>query len=395
MKKAFFYLILFVFIGCKNASEEYVDVRGKEYAGSQSCVQCHQNVVDLMAQNSHTKASMPAITENLLGKYDDEKEAFVYNSNLSLRIQEHNDSLYQVVYANGKPVERHRFDIVFGVKHAQTAVFWKDEKLYEMPISYYNSIKNWATSPGYQAQFPFFDRIVKKDCFSCHSSNIESPQPKGATTNQHYGSTELTGMLDKNSLVYGIDCESCHGPAAKHVQHHIQFPKDKKAQFITSHKSLDNQQKLDRCAICHSGNDAPQLKSRFEFRPGDRLSSYFLSKKSTNNVTFDVHGNQLELLKQSQCFIKDQSLNCITCHNPHTNAEKSTSYYSQICMKCHKENSGNFCTSKSVVKTNCIDCHMPIKNSDVIRFTQSGSSKKYFYSLRTHQIGIYPVKKKD
>jgi len=94
MKKAFFYLILFVFIGCKNASEEYVDVRGKEYAGSQSCVQCHQNVVDLMAQNSHTKASMSAITENLLGKYDDEKEAFVYNSNLSLRIQEHNDSLY-------------------------------------------------------------------------------------------------------------------------------------------------------------------------------------------------------------------------------------------------------------------------------------------------------------
>lgn len=393
MKKLFLFLVLITLMSCTNSSEEYLDIRGEEYAGSQSCIQCHQNISELTAHNSHTKASMPGLKENILGLISDEQFAYTYNPQLHLKVQEHNDSVYQVVYKNGKPTEKYRFDVLMGAKHAQTSMFWHQNKLYELPISYYQSIHNWATSPGYDAHYPLFERMVKKDCFSCHSSNIKSPQPKGVKAGQEYGSTELSGQLDKNSIVYGIDCERCHGPAKKHVNHHLKFPKDLKAQFITTKTKLNNQQKLDQCAICHSGNNSPQLKSRFDFRPGDTLSQFFLSNPAVSkDAPIDVHGNQLELLKQSKCFTKDNGLNCITCHNPHTNAEKNTSYYSQICMSCHQQSSKNFCKVQPFqpsFKNNCVDCHMPTKSSAVISFIPSGSKKKKYYSLRTHKIGVY------
>jgi hypothetical protein len=64
-------------------------------------------------------------------------------------MEKRNDSLYQVLYKNGKEVEAHRFEIVFGIKHAQTSVYWRDRNTYELPVSYYNSINNWATSPDF------------------------------------------------------------------------------------------------------------------------------------------------------------------------------------------------------------------------------------------------------
>jgi len=387
------FIMLLVFASCKNESENYVDIRGEEFSGSESCIQCHQNISEISMQNSHFKASMPGIKENLLGDFDKDKDAFVYNPNLKLKMHEQNDSLYQVVYYNDKIVEFHPFDIVFGTKHAQTSMFWKDEKAFELPISYYKSTNGWATSPGFDSKNPFFGRQVLKDCFSCHSSNIKSPQPKGASVGQEYGSSEISGKLDRNSIVYGIDCERCHGPAKKHVQYHLKFPKATTSKFIVTHFSLNNQQKLDRCAVCHSGNQDIKLKSRFDFRPGDSLSNFYLNKNKTlKDASFDVHGNQAELLKQSMCFKKNNALNCVTCHNPHTNAEKSTEYYSNICINCHQESSKVFCKSKSVNKKNCIDCHMPKQNSKAIRFTVSGNDKTQFYSLKTHKIGIYKTK---
>lgn len=396
MKKIILFLVFTTLMSCGNSSEEYVDIRGEEYAGSESCIQCHRNISELSAANSHTKASMPGAKENLLGLIDDNRYAYTYNPHLQIKVQEHNDSIYQVVYKDGKPIEKHRFDILMGSKHAQTSLYWYQDKLYELPVSYYRSIDNWATSPGYDAHFPYFDRLIKKDCFSCHSSNIQSLQPKGTKSGQEHGSTELSGLLDKNSVVYGIDCERCHGPAKKHVQHHLKFPTDKKPQFITSNKHLNPQQKLDQCAICHSGNNSPQLKSRFEFRPGDSLSQFFLSKNSpSNSAPIDVHGNQFELLKQSKCFTNE--MNCITCHNPHTNAEKNKSYYSKICMDCHQPSSKKFCTTQPFqpnFKNNCVDCHMPRQSSTAITFIPSGSKEKNHYSLRTHRIGVYGKKKK-
>src|SRR5688572_11104944 len=115
--------VLAVFLSnCTNKSDEYIDPRGTDYAGSESCIQCHQTQYDMAVKSSHFKATAPASLENVLGDFDKGNHTFIYDKNTKLVIEKRNDSLYQVVYKNGKEVEAHRFDIVFGAKHAQTSV---------------------------------------------------------------------------------------------------------------------------------------------------------------------------------------------------------------------------------------------------------------------------------
>lgn len=398
LRLLFILLIVAVFFcSCNNKSDEYIDPRGTDYAGSESCIQCHQTQYDMALKSSHFKATAPAISGNVLGDFDKGNHVFIYDKNTKLVMEQRNDSLYQVLYKNGKEVEAHRFEIVFGAKHAQTSVYWRENNTYELPVSYYNAINGWATSPGFPADKPYFDRMVVKDCYSCHASNSSSRMVNQNSTEKNFLSMDVEDIIDKKTLVYGIDCERCHGPAKKHAEFHLKNPNVKTANSIVSYKTLNRQQKLDACALCHAGNDGMKLKSRFDFKPGDNLSEFYRSTRSvTDTATFDVHGNQFRLMSQSKCFINSDKMDCITCHNPHENASKNLASYSKICMSCHQDLKHNATTLKtmsgSLLARNCVECHMPKKMSNAIKFQISDSKQLSNYILRTHKIGIYPIK---
>jgi len=383
---------------CKNEDDNYIDPRGTDYAGSESCFQCHQPQYAMAVKSSHFKATAPAIPANVLGAFDKANHTFVYDKNTKLVIEKRNDSLYQVLYKNGKEVQAHRFDIVFGAKHAQTSVYWRDGNTFELPVSYYKTINGWATSPGFPTDKPYFDRMVVKDCYACHASNASSRSVQQNSADKSSISMDVEDVIDPKTLVYGIDCERCHGPAKKHAEFHLKNPNVKVANSITSFKSLNRQQKLDACALCHAGNDGMKLKSRFDFKPGNNLSDFYRSTRNvTDTATFDVHGNQFRLMAQSKCFINSEKMDCITCHNPHENASKNLASYSKICMSCHqsgiKHSDKTLKTmSGSLLANNCVECHMPKKSSGAIKFQLSNSKQLSNYILRTHKIAVYPSK---
>ena len=395
--KLLFAIAVFItfFTSCTNKTEEYIDPRGTDYAGSESCVQCHQTQSESTFHSSHFKATAPAIPENILGALSKGKNIFVYDKSTKLAIEERNDSLYQVLYKNGKEVAAHRFEIVFGSKHAQTSIYWRNNNTYELPLSYYTSVKSWATSPGFPSDKPYFDRKVVKDCYACHSSNISSRTINQSSRENNFLTMDAEDIVNKKTIVYGIDCERCHGPAKKHAEFHLKNPNVKIANYIVSYQSLSRQQKLDVCALCHAGNDGIKIKSRFEFKPGDKLSDYMRSLSDPNSTAaFDVHGNQYRLLAQSKCFIKSEKMDCITCHNPHENASQNLASYSKICLSCHQEIKHSESTLKSMptslLTNNCVECHMQKQSSNAIRFQLSNNAKMSNYILRTHKIAIYP-----
>lgn len=394
-----FVMLLAFLTSCKNESDNYIDPRGTDYAGSESCIQCHKTQHELAFKSSHFKATAPATLENVLGHFNKGNHVFIYDKNTKLVMEKRNDSLYQVLYKNGKEVEAHPFDIVFGTKHAQTSAFWKNHYTYELPISYYKSINSWATSPGYPADQPNFTREIAKECYACHSSNIASQYVTTSSDKVNSMMMDAENFMNPKTLVYGIDCERCHGPSKSHVQAHLKFPDLKKAQNIVLFKNLNRQQRLDACAICHSGNDKLKMKSRFLYKPGDNLNDYFRATPSSNDsIHFDVHGNQLGLLAQSKCFQKSKVMDCMTCHNPHENAPVKLASYSKICMSCHqglKHNENTLKTTSTVeLANNCVACHMPKTMSNAIKFQISTTKKMSNYILRTHKIGIYPNNKK-
>ncbi len=369
--------------------------RGKMYAGAASCRSCHQAICDSFARTAHHAATAPGSDKTVLGNFENGKNDFVFDASVSVRMEKRDSGLYQVLYVQGSEKMARRFDIAFGKSKGQTCLYWQGDHVYQLPISYYTSVQNWGTSPGFSILFPpDFSRMIGRNCFECHSSYI-----KNAET-----SVDEQGRMDeaKNeamipaTLVYGIDCERCHGPAARHVEFQTANPTERQAKFITSFASLNNQQKLDACSVCHAGNDDEKIRPRFLFKPGDDLGDYF--REGSGGAEMDVHGNQHGLLVQSKCFTQGRGLNCLTCHGAHTDAANSKAVYSQKCMSCHTEAGKNFCTAKSpdheTMKANCIDCHMPQQPSSLIYFQLSGDPKRNSYDYTNHLIGIYADKKK-
>lgn len=388
--------VLFVFIiflsQCINTPAK-PDPRGTAFAPEQSCRQCHQAVYDSAMVSAHFFASANATATNVLGNFNAGHNSFIYDSITKVVMEQRDSCLYQVLYKNNKETKARRFDIVFGTRHAQTSLYWLNDHTYELPVSFYHAVNNWGTSPGFSATEPNFNRLIGIDCFECHSSYI-SPTNNPAPGGNYFANEAAIETLDKNSLVSGIGCQRCHGPAAKHVAFHEENPGKKTPAFLVSNKTLNRQQQLDQCAVCHSGNDQRKIQSRFMFRPGDALANYFLPAVVADSANhFDVHGNQFNLLRQSACFLQTSSITCSTCHDPHGNANAPVAVYSQKCMGCHSQAAGNFCTAKPAAGTalqdNCIDCHMPKEASSAISFQLSGNAVNSSYILRSHRIGIY------
>jgi len=200
-----------------------VDVRGPAYAGSASCMQCHKDVYSSYLHTAHFQTSRPATPQTVHGNFAPGANMLDFGTGQKMTMEKRDSGLYQTGYVNNRQVETERFDIVIGGVKAETYLYWKGDKLFELPMSYFKSLHGWTNSPGYPKGIINFDRPIVTRCLECHSSYIsEAPQQSAIRQQPEF---------DKNSLIYGIDCERCHGPAAEHVEFHTANPTEKKSAF--------------------------------------------------------------------------------------------------------------------------------------------------------------------
>ncbi|MGN6177627.1 MAG: hypothetical protein ACTHNW_00490 [Mucilaginibacter sp.] len=379
-----------IFSQCLTLSPKSNDPRGDSYVGAAKCMQCHKEIYDDYLHTAHFSSTRLADSKTMHGDFTPGHNVYYFSKDLKVVMEKHKDGFYQVAYFKGKQINSARFDVVFGGVKAESYLYWKDNELFQLPISYFNALQNWTDSPGFDTLNANYGRMIGDRCFQCHSSYIRQI-PSGS---QSIANPVI--KYDKASLIMGIDCERCHGPGADHVNFQMAHPDDKKAHFMVSYTSLPRARKLDMCAICHSGNKETLIKNIFAFKPGDTLASYkevdFFQSPAVDSAKLDVHGNQYQLLSSSKCFIKS-NLDCATCHNVHANQRQDVALFSQKCMDCHKTSTHNFCPMAQqlggVIKTNCIDCHMPARSSSVIAVQTSGKGRAVPYLVRTHHIAIY------
>jgi Cytochrome c554 and c-prime len=374
-----------------SATSAIMDGDGKAFAGSASCKSCHKNIYESHIQTAHYRDSRSADSkEYIKGSFDSGNNHFVYNKWMEVVLEKKDGRFWQTSYVNGTEVQREAFGIVIGSgRKGQTYLYWNDGKLFQLPVSYYTPLDNWCNSPGYPTSFIRFDRQITPHCIECHGTYAKTED----RTNTNNGT-----LFDKARIIYGIDCEKCHGPGAEHVAFHKANPGEKTARFIINAKGLARQQRLDACALCHSGI-RDELKPAFGFRVGDKLDEFSVPAYNTDSVaTLDVHGNQYGLLTSSKCF-KMSQMDCSSCHNVHRNEVNSPKLYSQRCMGCHSPAAHNTCTMPVtpglVLANNCIDCHMPALPSQKIFLQLSNNSKPTPDLVRTHRVAIYPASTKD
>lgn len=354
------------------------------FAGSMACRKCHQNIYDSFISTAHNMASLLPSAETIKGSFDSGRNHFRYNNLYEVVMEKDDSGFYQKGFIGDALFRQEAFDIVVGSgRKGQTYMYWVNNMLFQLPISFYTPTNSWCNSPGFPKKGPFFDRLANGRCMECHGSYAKLED--SSNRNVEY--------FDKKSIIYGVNCERCHGPSKNHVLFHTANPQEKLAKYIVRNIDLSRQQKLDACALCHAGI-GQAIKPPFSFVTGDRLNDYYLPNYNTDSAKIlDVHGNQYGLLTASKCF-KSSIMNCSSCHDVHQTQINLPALYSAKCMNCHSASLNNECTVKHekdlVLSTNCIDCHMPALPSKAIFLQLEDDQKSTPDFVRTHRVGIYP-----
>jgi len=391
-------LMAVVIYQCKNPkieSEYYNPIvlatheNGEQFVGSETCMECHADIYKSHLETGHFNTSAVANSKNVKGSFEN-GENILDLDQVEFTMVSEGDSLYQHTRLKNRTskIPPAKFDFVIGSGvRGQSYGTWQDDKLFQLQTSYYTPTDNWVNSPGYPS-YHDNPRPIRDACLKCH-----------VTFAKRHELPKQGNQFDKEQMIYGVDCERCHRPSAKHVKYHRNNPEEIEPKFMLPLDSLSRQQRLDVCAQCHSGNGKRLLKGNsFSFLSGEILDEYFQNLiQQTSNTTLDVHGNQYGLLTESKCFKETETMDCNTCHDPHKNQRGKADNFNLKCISCHSTGSVVCSADESEVNhmaNNCITCHMPVTPSQsmTVQLNEKDSLETSFY-IRTHLIGIYPEEK--
>lgn len=358
---------------------------GEQFAGSAKCDNCHHDIYQNFVKTAHFHTSLPASRETIMGSFEKGKNLFSYSYYSKVAMDNRDSGLYQVEYdKNFNEKQSHKFDIIIGSgTRGQSYLSYNHNRLIQLPVSFFTSADAWANSPGFNYFQPSFTRSISARCLECHSTYFKTLSPDNIQSPE----------FDRNQILFGVQCESCHAPANKHVVYHEKNKNETKGKYISNPLHFNRQQKLDLCGFCHGGIRQSE-KPAFSFSPGDTLFNFFKSDTTpVSSQDVEVHGNQYGLLSRSKCFQMSKNMSCNTCHNTHDQERGNVALFSNRCMNCHNDHNVKFCKMApslgEQIKKNCIDCHMPEKPSKALVLQLEGKTANAPSTLRSHFIAIY------
>jgi hypothetical protein len=221
----------------------------------------------------------------------------------------------------------------------------------ELRMSRYSGGTVWDVTTGHDARpekdADWLGKALGEDelrrCIGCHTTS-----PRVARTD--------AGALKGDR---GIGCERCHGPGGHHVAA-VAAGLDDPA--IARPRLARGEPIVRLCGQCHS----PKGRA---VSPADPTSIRF----------------QATTLTWSRCYTQGQGrdrLDCVTCHDPHRDAETSPAAYESKCLDCHGAKAGPRCPVNPT--RGCIGCHMP---TDRVAIPHSPFTDHF---IRVHPSGPAP-----
>ena len=219
------------------------------------------------------------------------------------------------------------------------------------------------------------------NCQSCHGSQIDLSYDTVANRWQ----TAHNG--------FAINCESCHGPGAKHVELMKRGPAPTADIGMTALATQDKDASITTCLSCHA------LKDRLSsgWRPGAPLSEYYsigLSQLGDKPHTEDGRTRTFAYQEghlASDCY-RNGGMTCTSCHDPHSQGYRTVDgtplpgrVDDRQCTSCHASKSidtpSHTKHRAESAGSRCVSCHMPYQQEHEL-----GTAIKYARS--DHTIAI-------
>ena len=365
-----------------SVAEKAPATRG-DFLGDSACQECHQEISSTYAHTAHHLTSQLPTKDSILGSFTSGQNVLkTGDPDLHFRMNAKESGFYETAVFWQPPEQKtrtERIDIVTGSgDKGQTYLYWKGSQLFQLPVSYWTDLKRWITSPGYSEGVANFDRPILPRCLECHATYFES-----------IPSEKAENYYKKTGFVLGISCERCHGPGRAHAE----YERSKSVAVSSATHSIVNPAALPRerhievCAQCHGGI-GQAIAPPFSYIPGQHLEKYVTLPHPDAEARVDVHGNQVALTQRSRCYRSSQ-MTCTTCHDVHA-PERVAASYSEKCLQCHQDRDcSEFVKLGAKIRQNCIDCHMPVQDSNLIVSDLNGEQIKA--RIRNHWIKVYPT----
>ncbi len=361
LQTAFFILFSLLIISCNSedkkekysetskTSTKYID----GYVGDKNCVTCHQTEVDLWKGSHHDLAMQIAEKTTVLGNFNnvetiiDGVEYFFFKkgNDFLVKIKEidNSEKEYKITYTFGvTPLQQYLVDFEKGKKQVLRVTWDVINK------KWYHQYKGDIIQPHDWLHWTKTAQNWNTMCAECHSTNLK----------KNYLIEE--DGFDTSYSIINVSCESCHGPAEKHLAW-AENPSDDKNSYILSPKKQKEQ--LNLCATCH----ARRAKLTENYVPGEKFEDQYMVQNITNNYYHDdgqiddedyVYGSFM----QSKMF--DEGIKCNDCHNVHTLKLKFEG--NKLCLQCHVpanyETENHYFHKSNTEASLCINCHMTGKN---------------------------------
>lgn len=224
------------------------------------------------------------------------------------------------------------------------------------------------------------------NCQGCHGSQIDI----------RFDSTAK--RWDTNIASLAINCESCHGPAKRHVDLMTAAVGQSQPQAsadigLRPLATLTKDRSLGVCLQCHA------LKSQLasHYVPGTELTTqYALRLAQLGDAALLPDGRTRTFAYQeghlsSACYVKG-GMTCTSCHDPHSQGYRDTfgtplvgRFDDRQCTSCHasKAESPTLHTKHAATSegSRCTSCHMPYQQ-------EVGIGSAIRYARADHTISI-------
>ncbi len=219
------------------------------------------------------------------------------------------------------------------------------------------------------------------NCQSCHGSQIDVA----------FDSVATRWVTTTNG--FAINCESCHGPAARHVTLMRAGGPPTADIGLVALATLSKDQSVAVCLACHALKD--RLVSRW--RPGATLSHFYslrLSQLGERPLTPDGRTRTFAYQEghlASDCY-RNGSMTCTSCHDPHSQHYRTVDGTplpgrtdDRQCTSCHAAKaadvSGHTKHRAGSPGSTCTACHMTYQQQHEL-----GSAIRY--ARTDHSISI-------
>jgi predicted CXXCH cytochrome family protein len=323
------------------------DQKEAHFVGSSKCVECHKENHKAWHNSRHPKMIQ-----------DPKKDPSIVVADFSTLPPDANFALKDAIYTVGGKFKQ-RYMMRKDINGSEDYVLGNYQ--WNVQTQKWQKFKPWKY--WYKDAYPHDNEQLptSRACDGCHFTGFMSTEKRVET---------------------GIACESCHGPASKHVE-----DPDSKV-YLASLSDPVRQNEV--CLQCHMRNRDMRLKDKgmadiygdardypLGYEAGKPLSEYKLPApfmKGHETKEFYANGAGKKNRTQGNEFVHSikakHGITCINCHNPHTlepTAEKNTG--NKLCMNCHsfgsiigphqkdlQQHTHHKADSKGSL---CVECHMP------------------------------------